>query len=176
MNAILVRLAERVGVETGHLKSVLKKVAQEWEGREPVPGCPQNAYLKFVATQAELAGLLFPAIEPLVRQGKEQDSKVRLVRAVLDDSPRPNDYASLQEDLWALLDESGLPAAKADEAAAKLEVLDSKRVLVDEPAGVLTALREVKEGPWPVYRLDATSLVKEADDLLQWLHDQVERL
>ena len=176
MNAILQRLAEKLAVETGHLKSTLKKVAQEWEGKDPAPGCPQNAYLKFAATQAELAGLLFPAVEPLVRQGKEQDPKVRLVRAVLDDVPRPNDYASVQSDLWALLDKPGLPAQKADEAALKLEVLDSERVLVDEPAGVLTALRKVKDAPWPVYRLDAASLVKEADDLVEWLNAQVDKL
>lgn len=176
MNATLVKLAEKLDIDTGHLKSTMKKAAQEWEGREPGAGCPQNAYLKFLATQAELAGVLFPAVEPLVREGKEQDPRVQLVRAVLDDSPRPNDYASLQNDLWALMDRAGLPPEQADEAALKLELLDSKRVLVDEPAGVLTALREVKEGPWPVYRLDSTSLTRQADDLVEWLHQRVEKL
>ncbi|HEY3446599.1 MAG TPA: hypothetical protein VGK67_09555 [Myxococcales bacterium] len=176
MNAILQRLAEKLEVETGHLKSTLKKVAQEWEGKDPTPGCPQNAYLKFVAAQAELAAVYFPVVEPLLRQGLEQDPKVQLVRALLDDSPRPNDWSSLQGDLWALLDKPDLPADQADEAAVKLEVLDSERVLIDAPGGVLTALRNVKEGPWPVYRLDANSLRKEADDLIEWLNAAVEKL
>ena len=176
MNAILVRLADKLEVETGHLKSNLKKVASEWATHPPAAGCPQNGYLKFCAVQAELAGLFFPAIEPLVQQGQERNARVQLVRAVLDDSPRPNDWSSLQADLWGLLDRTDLKPEQADEAAVKLELMESERVLVDAPGGALTALRPAKDSPWPVYRLDATSLVKEADDLIEWLHAAVEKL
>jgi len=176
MTAILLRLADKLEVDTGHLKSTLKKVAAEWEGKEFAPGCPHSAYLKFVVAQAELAGALFPPVEPLVRQGKEQDPKVQLVRAVLDDSPRPNDWSSYQGDLWALLDKPGLPKEQSDEAALKLELLDSERVLVDAPGGALTALLKVKEGPWPIYQLDQQGLRKEADDLVEWLGAAVDKL
>lgn len=176
MNATLVRLAEKLGVPSGPLKSTLKKVAHEWEQKDPGPGCPQNAYLKYCAVQAELAGALYPAIEPLVKAGKDPDPRVQLVRAVVDDSPRPNDWSSLQSDLWGVLDRPGLPPETTEEVTAKIEVLESPRVLIDAPGGALTALRPVPAGPWPVYRLDATSLRREADDLIAWLHAAVERL
>ncbi len=176
MNAILVKLADKLEVPSGPLKSTLKKVAAEWAEKAPGSGCPQNEYLRFCTSQAALAGVLFPAVEPLVLRGQQHDPKVQLVRAVIDDSPRQDDWASLQNDLWALLDQLDLPADKTEEAAAKLEVLESERVLIDAPGGVLTALRKVKEGPWPVYRLDATSLKKEADDLIEWLHAAVDML
>lgn len=176
MNAILVKLADKLGVETSHLKSNLKKVAAEWEKHPPVAGCPQNGYLKFCATQAELAGLFFPAIEPLIQRGQEKNARVQVVRAVLDDSPKPNDWSSLQNDLWGMLDRTDLKPEQADEAAIKLEVIESERVLIDEAGGALTALRSVKDAPWPVYRLDSASLKKEADDLIEWLHAAVEKL
>jgi len=124
----------------------------------------------------ELAGIYYPAVEPLIHRGLDQQARLQLVRAVCDDSPRPNDWSSLQNDLWGTLDKPGLTAQESDEAAAKLEVLESERVLLDAPGGALTALRPIKEGPWPVYRLDASSLKKEADDLVEWLHAAVEKL
>ncbi len=176
MNAILLRLAETMGVQTGPLKSTLKKISSEWAVKPPASACPQDAYLKFCASQAALPGLLYPAIEPLIRQGQEQDPRVVLVHAICDDSPRPNDWASLESDLWTMLDKPDLPASTTEEAAAKLEVLESERVLVDAPGNALTALRPVKEGPWPVYRLDSAGLHKEADDLIEWLHAAIGRL
>jgi hypothetical protein len=176
VNALVLRLAEAIRVQTGPLKSTLKKVAGEWSGKSLSSGCPQSEYLRYCASQGALAGLLYPAIEPLIRQGKEQDARVLLVRAICDDCPRPNDWSSLQGDLWSLLDKPGVSEAEAEEAAAKLELLDSERVLIDAPGNALTALRPSKEGPWPVYRLDSAGLHKEADDLVEWLHGAIARL
>jgi hypothetical protein len=177
INALVLKLAEKLEVQTGTLKSHFKKVAQEWPdraGRET--GCPQAAYLSYLANQAALAALLYPTIEPLLQSGDEGNPRVELVRAVCGDAPRVNDWSSLEKELWATLERPDLPTSVAEEVAIKLEVIGSERVLIDRRGAGLTALRPRAGGPGLVYYVDPATCRQEADDLVEWLGARVEKL
>lgn len=176
IDAALVRLAEKLKIHDGHLKSELKKVAAEWAQQPEATGCPQDAYLAFCVRHAALAAIYAEATEPLIHSGGENDPRVQLVRAVTNEVALNNDWSSLKNDLWASLDRPDLPPGKSDEIAAQLEVLESERVLVDAPEGPLTALRPTKGGPWPVCAVDANGCRELAPDLIAWIAKQVAAL
>jgi hypothetical protein len=176
INAVILRLTEKLGLSAPHLKSTLKKIATDWLEAAPKTGCPQDAYLEACATQAALASLLYPAIDGALKKGEESDPRVLLVRAVCNDVPHANDWSNLQEELWKRLDKPDLPADTAEEVALKLEIFESSRPLADPLGGGLIALRPRPEGPWPVYYVDARECRRVADDLVEWLGASVDKL
>jgi hypothetical protein len=115
------------------------------EGKEFAPGCPHSAYLKFVVAQAELAGALFPPVEPLVRQGKEQIRRSSSCARCSTTARAPTSGRATRA-ICGAARQAGLPKEQSDEAALKLE-LPTASACRRRARGALTRCSRSRKAP-----------------------------